>query len=154
MRFKKIIATTLTAACICTSFAATVSAAAVSEETASTYSFAGGVSPLHDIAMNPKTNLSITGTTAVCFSSTESNSNTVKITIEHTLQKYTGWFWAWDDVEDATWTKTENSTSVTLVSAKTDLASGTYRVKSVFTLTDSNGEKETVTIYSNEDSVN
>ena len=58
--------------------------------------------------------------------------------------------WSWDTV-GGSWTKTEtNAVSVTFTNTKSGLTSGTYRVKSVFTVTLSNGTSETVTVYSNE----
>ena len=43
-----------------------------------------------------------------------------------------------------------NAVSVTFTNTKSGLTSGTYSVKSVFTVTLSNGTSETVTVYSNE----
>ncbi len=147
MRFKRIIAAALTVACLCTCFGLIASA-----ETISTYSLVNGVSPLYDIADNLFSDLNIIGTTAECKSQAYGVS-AVKITVEQTLQKYSGWFWFWDDVDGALWTKTENRGSIRLLSTKSGLANGKYRVKSVFTLTDKNGKTETITVYSDEKSV-
>lgn len=148
MHFRQIIASALTAACLCTCFATTVSA-----KTVTTYSLVNSVSPLYDIASSAYSELNIVGTKAECVSKA-SGDNTAKITVEQTLQKYSGWFWIWDDVDGASWTRTENSGSISLSNCKSGLASGTYRVKSVFTLTDKNGKTETITVYSDEVSVN
>lgn len=83
MRFRQIIASTLTVACLCTCFTTTVSAEAVSA-----YSFINGVSPLYDIADRAYSELNIVGTKAECVSKA-SGDNTVKISVEQTLQKYT-----------------------------------------------------------------
>ena len=147
MRFRQIIASALTATCLCTCFATTVSA-----KTVSTFSIVNSASPLYDIARSAFSELNIVGTKAECVSKV-SGDNTAKITVEQTLQKYSGWFWIWDDVDGASWTRTENRSSVSLSNTKSDLTSGTYRVKSVFTLTDKNGKSETITIYSNERTV-
>lgn len=148
MRFRQIVASALTVACLCTCFTTTVSA-----KTVSTFSLVNGVSPLYDIAKSAYSKLYIVGTSAECKSQAD-GVDTVKITIVQTLQKYSGWFWIWDDVDGASWTRTENRSSVNLSNTKIGLTSGTYRVKSVFTLTDKNGKTETLTIYSNEVSVN
>lgn len=47
-------------------------------------------------------------------------------------------------------TKTVNDNSIRLLNAKSGLTSGTYRVKSVFTLTDKNGTTETIMVYSDD----
>lgn len=107
------------------------------------------ISLAYEIARNPSSKLTINSKTASCRSSVNSNAK-VEITIEHTLEKYSGLLWIWNDVDGASWTKTANSTSVTLTSTKSGLDSGTYRLRSEFTLVDSNGETEKFTVYSNE----
>lgn len=147
MRIKKIIAVALTAACVSACFSTNVSAKDIT-----TYSLVNSVSPLYDIANSAYSRLTVAGTKAECLS--EANGeNIVKIFVEQSLQKYSGWFWIWDDVDGASWTKTENKSSVSLLNTKSGLTSGTYRVKSVFTLTDKNGKMETITIYSDEKTV-
>lgn len=142
MRFRQIVASALTAACLCACFATTASA-----ENVSTLSLVNSVSPLYDIARSAYSELNIVGTKAECVSKA-SGDNTAKITVEQTLQKYSGWFWIWDDVDGASWTRTENRSSVSLSNTKSGLTSGTYRVKSVFKLTDKNGKTEKLTVYS------
>ena len=147
MRFRQIVASAFTAAWLCTCFTTTVSA-----KTVSTFSLVNSASPLYDIADCAYSELNIVGTKAECVSKA-SGDNTAKISVEQTLQKYSGWFWIWDDVDGALWTRTENMSSVRLSNTKSDLTSGTYRVKSVFTLTDKNGKTETITVYSDEQNV-
>lgn len=147
MRFRQIIASVLTVTCLCTCFATTVSA-----KTVSTFSLVNSVSPLYDIARSAYSELNIVGTKAECVSKV-SGDNTAKITVEQTLQTYSGWFWIWDDVDGASWTRTENRSSVSLSNTKSGLTSGTYRVKSVFTLIDKNGKMKTITVYSSEQKV-
>lgn len=90
--------------------------------------------------------IGITDGTATCLS--EANGYAVSISVEHTIQKYWG-LWIWNDVDDATWTKTVYSDYLRLSSTKSGLTtSGKYRLKSVFTLTDENGKTETITSYS------
>ncbi len=147
MRFKQIVASVFTAACLCTCFATTVSA-----KTVSTHALVNSVSPLYDIAKSVRSELILTGTKAECVSQV-SGENIAKITVEQTLQKYSGWFWIWDDVDGASWSKTENMSSVRLSNTKSGLTSGTYRVKSVFTLTDKSGKTENITVYSDEHNI-
>lgn len=142
MCFKKVIALAFFAVCLCTCLRPTASA-----ENISTYSLVGEVSPLYDIAKSVYSELNIVGTSAECVSKA-SGDNTSKITVEQTLQKYSGWFWIWNDVNGASWTKTVNSDYIRLSNTKSGLTSGKYRVKSVFKLTDKNGKTETITIYS------
>ena len=147
MRFKKIIASILTVACLFTCFTATASA-----KNASNNSIGDTASPLYKIATSVSSDLNFLGTKAECVSQGD-GFNTVKITIVQTLQKYSGWFWIWDDVEGASWTKTANSSSIHFVNTKGSLSSGKYRVKSVFTLTNSSGKTETITIYSDTEKI-
>lgn len=142
MRFKQILASVLTVACLFTCFATTASAKNVS-----TFAIGGTASPQYDIANSVSSDLNFVGTTAECISQ-GSGFNTVKITVVQTLQKYSGWFWIWDDVPGATWTKTVNSSVISFVNTKSGLSSGKYRVKSVFTFTNTSGKTETLTIYS------
>lgn len=147
MWFKRVIVAALTVTCLCTCCGLTASA-----ETVSTYSLVNSVSPLYDIADSLFSDLNIVGTKAECKSQAD-GVNAVKITVDQTLQKYSGWFWFWDDVDGASWTKTENRSSIRLLSTKNSLANGKYRVKSVFTLTDKNGKTEKLTVYSDEQTI-
>lgn len=147
-RLKRICASVLAAACLCTCFSVTAAA-----DTDTTYSLVGsGISPLYDITKNASSELNLTGTKAECISRA-SGVDIAKITVEQTLQKFSGWFWIWIDVDGASWTRTENSSPVLMSNTKSGLTSGTYRVKSVFKLTDKNGKTETITVYSDEASV-
>ena len=144
MRFRQILASVLMVACLFTCFTVTASAKNISA-----YAIGDTASPQYDIATRVSSNIRITGTTAECVSQAD-GLDTVKINVVQTLQKYSGWFWIWDDV--ATWTKTENSNSIYVYNTKSGLSSGKYRVKSVFTLTNSSGKTETLTIYSDTES--
>mgnify|MGYP006340655871 CR=1 FL=1 len=75
-------------------------------------------------------------------------STAVKIEVEQTLQKKSLWFW--NDISGASWSKTVNTRTIDFTNSKSNLNSGTYRVKSVFILTNSSGKKENVTVYSTE----
>lgn len=102
------------------------------------------VSPAYEIGQRPTSELSISGATASCDSRIN-GINCVKITAEQTLEKYWG-LWIWTSVDGTSWTKTVNSSTLTMSNTKSGLASGTYRLKTVFTLTDSSGKSETITV--------
>ena len=68
------------------------------------------------------------------------------------LEKHWG-LWIWNEVDGASWTKTVDTRAISLVNTKSGLDSGTYRLKSVFTLTNSSGKSETITIYSEEETI-
>lgn len=146
MSLKKIIAAILCTSSLCASLAVPTSA-----ETTHPY-IDDDISLAYEIATTPTSILTISSKTASCKSSVHSKTK-VEITVEHTLEKYSGLLWIWSDVDGASWTKTANSTSVTLTSTKSGLDSGTYRLRSEFTLVDSDGETETFTIYSDEKKV-
>ena len=143
MAIRKIIAIFLSAIVLCTSLVATISAEIMYPPVDD------GVMPAYEIAGNPISSLSIIGQTAYCTSETNS-VNAISITVEQTLEKYSGWFWFWNNVEGAHWTETINANMISVDNTMYGLSSGTYRLKSVFTLTNSAGKSETITIYSDE----
>ncbi len=102
---------------------------------------------------NKKSQLFISGTNATCVSECLAESSSFKsVTIEQTLEMH--WFASWFlTVNNATWETTSTSKSVTFQNTKSGLASGTYRVKSVFTVKTTSGQTETVTVYSAEKTV-
>ena len=108
------------------------------------------VAPAYEIARSADSYLSIASNTASCTSGCEGPSTVTKITVEQTLEKHSGWFWIWNNVDGASWTSTKYSSACTVTNTKSGLTSGTYRVKSVFTLTNSSGQTETITVYSSE----
>lgn len=146
MWFKKILPVLMVTVCLCTSLCFT----AYAEETDMYIS--NGIALAYEIAQTPTSILSIKGTKATCESST-SGYDCVSITVTHTLQKYSGILWIWDDVENSTSEKTVNTNTVRLSTTKSGLENGTYRLKSTFTLTSSSGSIETITIYSTEKKV-
>lgn len=91
---------------------------------------------------------------AAC-TSRATGTNTSNITVEQSLEKRGGWFifTSWNTVDGASWTKTVNDSSINFSNTKSELDSGTYRVKSVFKLTDKQGKTETITVYSDKQSV-
>lgn len=145
MFFKRIFAVLISGIVLCTSMTASAYA-----ETTSSY-VDSSVSPAYEIANKAQSELSISGRTAYCTSSA-SGIDTVSITVEQTLQKQ-GFLWLWYEVPDASWTTTVDGNIISVDNIKDDLSDGKYRLKSVFTLTDSTGETETITIYSAEKTV-
>lgn len=107
------------------------------------------VSPTYEIAFDTNSTLQVKGSKAVCTSS--AGGNVESITVEQTLEKYWG-LWIWSEVDGAKWTETVNANSIFASNTQSGLSSGTYRLKSVFTLTDKNGSTETITVYSSEQS--
>jgi len=73
----------------------------------------------------------------------------VKIVAEQYLQKQ-GFLWIWTTYDGAEWIKTVYSNTLAMSNTKTGLSSGKYRLKTIFTLTDEQGETETITVYSDE----
>ncbi|MCM1298565.1 MAG: hypothetical protein NC203_03685 [Firmicutes bacterium] len=146
MKFKKILSVLMAAICLCSGLCFTVYA-----EESGTY-ISDEVVPAYEIAKTASSVLSISGTKATCVSSAKGD-DCVGITVTHTLQKYSGWFWIWDDVEGSTSSKTSDTNEIMLSTAKSGLESGTYRLKSTFTFTSSSGSVETETVYSTEKKV-
>ena len=133
----------LAALLMCFSLSVTASASTVS---------VGIIQPFYEKATNVKSELNINGTTATCESSVRGNSDVIKITADQYLQKQ-GLLWLWSTYDNAEWSETVNSCSITVSNTKTGLTSGKYRLKSVFTLVSSDGTSEKITVYSQEKSV-
>lgn len=144
MKLKRTMAMVLSAFCLFTTVGTVACADAVSNPD-------DVISPAYEYADIASSRLSISGQTAYCTSETEGDA--VSITVEQTLEKYSGWFWIWNNVDGANWTKTVNLNSISMSNTKSGLSSGTYRLKSVFTLTSSSGKTETITVYSEEKKV-
>ena len=83
------------------------------------------VSPAYEYAAKTENYLTITSSTADCKSLCNGMAGVTQITVEHTLEKHWG-LWIWNEVD---------------------------RLKSVFTLTNSSGKSETITIYSEEETI-
>lgn len=96
--------------------------------------------------------LTISSTTAYCDSICTGFNNVVQISVVQTLQKFWG-LWIWDDVNGASWQDTSMTNEIDMSTSKSGLSSGTYRLKSVFTLRTQNGQTETITIYSSEETI-
>ena len=98
------------------------------------------VSPAYEYAMSTKSYLTITSSTAECKSVCDGMAGVTQITVEN-------------EVDGASWTKTVYSDTIRLSNTKSGLDSGTYRLKSVFTLKSSSGDTEKITVYSDEKTV-
>ncbi len=142
-QFKKVISMVLLSICLCAVF----NSAAFADTT----SAIGNAVPLYDYVDNAVSKLWFNKQTAYCTSEADA-SNAARITVEQTLEKYSGWFWIWNDVDNASWSGTEKGTTISFVNTISGLDSGTYRLRSVFTLTTSDGKTETITVYSEEKS--
>ena len=92
--------------------------------------------------------------TATCISTfSDINYNIYSVKAEQTLEKHwaLGMFFG---VSGASWTKTVYSDNLSMANNKYSLESGTYRLKTVFTVTLNNGSTESITVYSGEVNVN
>lgn len=143
MKCKRILAAIMAMGLVATGLTTAVSAADLSSGNIDI------VEPAYAIANNPVSRVTISGTTATCYSSTRGNATTISITQTLQVKKTT----VWSNVKDATWTKTVNANSITMRNFKYDLDSGTYRLKSEYTLTAKDGTTETITVYSLETSL-
>lgn len=146
MQFKRIMALVLSAIIISSTF--------------TVKSYAEDISPFveddivleYENVLDASSTLSIVGQTAYCDSTCSGYSNVVRISATITLQKFWG-LWLWNDVSGAEWTKSENGNYIGLSKTKSGLSTGTYRLKSVFTVTTSGGQTETITVFSPEKTV-
>ena len=137
---KKIVSLILSAVLAFSAVSVAASAKEIAEHSAEI------IAPCYIYANNPASTLAIRGTTATCTSST--TGRTVKsIKGEQSLEKFWG-LWIWNEVDY--WSESVNTTSIFMSNHKYNLESGTYRLKTVFTLTATNGETETITVYSEE----
>ena len=116
------------------------------------YVYANSIAPLYETASDAISTLTISGKTAKCESKLIGHSDVKSCKVVQTLEKKWG-LWIWNEVDGASWTKTVYSDTIRLSNTKSGLDSGTYRLKSVFTLTNSSGKSETITIYSEEETI-
>ena len=96
--------------------------------------------------------LTVSAGTATCYSRYfDSNGSTSKVVITQSLEKQ-GFFWTWSTYAGE-WTKSTSGSTATLSNKVYNLKSGTYRVKTVFTVTGTNGVTESITVYSSEKTI-
>lgn len=107
----------------------------------------------YDINGHIKTStLTISNKRAICISTYQSTDDEcASITVVQTLEKHSWWVF-WDTVGDEC-TKTVYTGNLSFTNYKDNLESGTYRVKTEFSVTLKNGKSETVTVYSDEKEV-
>lgn len=116
------------------------------------YVYANSIAPLYETASDAISTLTISGKTAKCESKLIGHSDVKSCKVVQTLEKKWG-LWIWNEVDGASWTKTVYSDTIRLSNTKSGLDSGTYRLKSVFTLKSSSGDTEKITVYSDEKTV-
>ena len=99
----------------------------------------------YDLSSCNKTSaLTISNSTATCRSVFLGSADVSKVKVEQHLQKKS--LLIWSNVSSFSTTITGKNASFT--NTKSSLSSGSYRLKSVFTVTMSDGQTETVTVYS------
>lgn len=97
--------------------------------------------------------LMINGTTATCTSKyTASDDAVSEVVITQSLERHC-YLWVWETV-GGEWSTSSDGSSISFTNTVSGLSSGTYRVKTVFDVTGTNGEKGSTTLYSAEKSIN
>lgn len=91
-----------------------------------------------------RSTLDISGTTATCKSTATGGSSVTQIIGDMYLMKYTSS--GWQDID--AWRLQQGGNDYSNTKTKTGLSSGSYRLRTEFTVTASNGATETVTAYS------
>lgn len=146
MRFRKSLAFVLSAVIM----GSAVSTSAFAEEKSQIV--VDEISPAYELARTASSTLRISSGTAECTSQCTGNSDVVQISVKQTLQQFWG-LWIWNEVDGASWETTKSGSSISVVNSIDGLSDGTYRLESVFTLTDKNGKTVTITIYSDEKTI-
>lgn len=146
MQIRKKLAFILTALMICSATSVPTSAKSISSAAVDE------IALFYENARRVENSVSISARTAECTSIWTGMSNVKKVSIKHNLQKHKG-LWIWNDVDGASWSETENGSSLCLISSISGLSSGTYRLKSVFVLTNADGKMETIEINSSEKTI-
>ncbi len=107
------------------------------------------IQPCHTFVTKANSVISIEGTSLLCSSKVSALQSVTKIKAVQTIEKHwaLGIFVALDGVR---WTKECDEDSMAMENRKPDMPSGTYRLVTDFTVTNSDGRTETVTVYSSE----
>ena len=138
----------LTVVLLCFVLPVTANAEAILEGT-----FAEEITPRYSVVIDPYIVLNISGSSTNCYCSAKSADLDIEsISVVMTLEK-SGFLGIYSTVSGAKWTKTVNGRSITLSGSKSGLADGTYRVKAVFTVTMNDGSTDTITEYSDTETV-
>ncbi len=101
------------------------------------------------LANSTYSTLSIRNNQATLDSGVDGDTCVVSVSATQTLEKFVA-LWIWSPVSGASWSKSKSGKSLEMHNQATLYESGTYRVKTVFTLTSNTGSTETITVYSNE----
>lgn len=108
--------------------------------------------PIQPMDLSTGFTLSITGNYALMTSVYNGNSSQiVAVQLKVTLEKHS-FLWFWNDCS-GTWTQNEKGDYCKMQVSKSNLESGTYRVRNEITIMMKDGSTKTETQYSNEDSV-
>lgn len=146
MKCKKILASVMVMGLIASGLTTAVSAADLSSAVIDT------VEPAYAIANEAVSRLTISGTTATCYSSTRGNATSISVIQVLEVQSKTN-SKVWKSVIGGYWTKSVKANNIDLRNKVTGLESGTYRLKSEFTLTAKDGTTETITVYSQQKTI-
>lgn len=113
------------------------------------YSNQSGIITVQDVNGGAKgAVLTVTSTNVTCTSFMSQSGGSIKsIKGTQTLEKRNSSN-SYSAVSGKTWTETTNSTYLCISESVSGLSAGTYRLKTVFTVTLSNGKTETTTVYS------
>ncbi len=141
MKTKRILACVMIAACLLTQTGIASSAdynineesIIATNETRSTY------------LSTAKSELTISGTSAECYSEATGDSSVTQIIGDMYLMKYSSSN-GWQDID--AWRLQQSGNDYSNTKTKTGLSSGNYRLRTEFTVTSSSGATETVTAYS------
>ena len=106
-----------------------------------------GAAMRYAYAASVSSRLSISGQTATCISTAVGNSTVTKITAVQYLEKKSGS--KWYSVTDEPWSASANNYTLTVSNSKSSLSSGTYRLRTVFTVY-SGSDSETIEKISKE----
>ena len=91
------------------------------------------VEPRYAYTTSTASTLTISSGSAYCWSTAKGNSSVTKIEGIQYLEKKIGSDENdWSTVSGCTWTNTTNNNSLTMSNSKSNLSSGTYRVRTVF----------------------
>lgn len=95
----------------------------------------------------------ISGNTAECTSTfSDSDINIQSVKAVQTLEKHWA-FGVFFAVDGANWENTVYTDNLSMTNYKNNLDSGTYRLKTVFTVTLIGGQTETIDVYSSEKTI-
>lgn len=90
------------------------------------------VEPRYAYTTSASSYLTISYNKASCISSVSANNSVTKISATQYLEKKNGR--TWSTVSGCVWSDSSNRNSLTMSNSKSSLSSGTYRVRTVFTV--------------------